>query len=70
MLSGHEIALALRSAYLSMHRQADAYFVAHGVTADQFVLLSALAEEDAVTRPERRSCSHAGCSSSAPLASS
>ena len=43
---GHEIAMALRSAYWAMHRRADALLARHRVTADQFVLLSLLSEED------------------------
>jgi DNA-binding MarR family transcriptional regulator len=43
---GHEIAMALRAAYWAMHRRADAVLARHGVTADQFVLLSLLSEED------------------------
>ena len=45
MVEGHDIAMALRAAYWSMHRQADAVLAPHGVTADQFVLLSLLAED-------------------------
>ena len=44
--------MQLRGAYLSMHRQANAQFAQFGVTADQFVLLTALAEEDAVTQQD------------------
>jgi DNA-binding MarR family transcriptional regulator len=46
----HDLAMALRGAYLTMHRRADAYLARHGVTADQFVLLNLLAEESAVTQ--------------------
>src|SRR5437868_2636813 len=61
MTSGHEIALALRAAYLALHRQSDAHFARHGVTADQFVLLATLAEGDALTQQElaRRASSDA-----------
>ncbi|HZV03825.1 MAG TPA: MarR family transcriptional regulator [Gemmataceae bacterium] len=52
MTSGREIARALRAAYLALHRQTNDCFAKHGVTADQFVLLSALAEADAVTQQE------------------
>lgn len=44
--------MALRSAYLSMHRQTDARLSSWGVTADQFVVLSALAEAEALTQRE------------------
>jgi DNA-binding MarR family transcriptional regulator len=52
MSIGHELAMALRSAYLAMHRQADAALAHFGVTADQFVLLAALAEAEALTQRE------------------
>jgi DNA-binding MarR family transcriptional regulator len=52
MTSGREIARALRAAYLTLHRQTNACFAKDGVTADQFVLLAALADEDAVTQQE------------------
>jgi DNA-binding MarR family transcriptional regulator len=52
MADGHELAMALRAAYLAMHRRSDARFARHGVTADQFVLLVALAGSDAVTQRE------------------
>lgn len=43
MTTGHDLALALRAAYLALHRRSEAAFARHGVTADQFVLLAALA---------------------------
>src|SRR5579859_5187478 len=52
MTSGREVARALRSAYLALHRQTNACFAKDGVTADQFVLLAVLAEADAVTQQE------------------
>lgn len=53
MTSGQEIALALRSAYLALHRRTDARFAPHGVTADQFVLLATLARKgQALTQRE------------------
>jgi DNA-binding MarR family transcriptional regulator len=53
MPTGHELALALRAAYLALHRQSDAHFARQGVTADQFVLLAALAEGgDAMTQQD------------------
>jgi DNA-binding MarR family transcriptional regulator len=52
MTSGREIARALRAAYLALHRQTNDCFANDGVTADQFVLLSALADEDAITQQE------------------
>src|SRR5579859_5431406 len=52
MTSGREIARALRAAYLALHRQTNDCFARDGVTADQFALLSALADADAVTQQE------------------
>jgi DNA-binding MarR family transcriptional regulator len=52
MTSGHEMARTLRAAYLALHRQTNDCFARDGVTADQFVLLSALADADAVTQQE------------------
>ena len=51
--SGCEIARALRAAYLALHRQTNECFAKGEVTADQFVLLSALADSNAVTQQER-----------------
>ena len=34
MNTGHELAMALRAAYLAMHRRSDARFARHGVTAN------------------------------------
>jgi DNA-binding MarR family transcriptional regulator len=50
MVDGHELAMALRTAYLALHRRADAALSRYGVTADQFVVLAALANGDAVTQ--------------------
>jgi MarR family transcriptional regulator, lower aerobic nicotinate degradation pathway regulator len=52
MTSGHEVARALRAAYLALHRQTNDCFAQDGVTADQFVLLAALADADAVTQQD------------------
>ncbi|WP_372725983.1 MarR family winged helix-turn-helix transcriptional regulator [Novipirellula sp.] len=46
------IPMRLRRAYLTMHRVAQAHFARFDVTADQFVLLSLLAEEDGITQSE------------------
>ena len=59
MPEGHEIAMALRTAYLAMHRQANLAFEPGEITADQFVVLYALAEYDSSTQQElalRASC--------------
>ena len=47
-----ELPMALRAAYLSLHRQSDAKFAKHGVTADQFVLLATLSRGQALTQRE------------------
>lgn len=52
MRSGSEVPRALRAAYLALHRQTNDCFAKDGVTADQFVLLAALAESDAVTQQD------------------
>jgi MarR family transcriptional regulator, lower aerobic nicotinate degradation pathway regulator len=61
MTSGHEIAMGLRAAYWSMHRQTNAHLASQDATAEQFVLLSLLAEWDGTTQQElcRRACSDA-----------
>jgi DNA-binding MarR family transcriptional regulator len=43
MTAGHDLAIALRAAYLALHRRSEAAFAPYGVTADQFVLLATLA---------------------------
>jgi DNA-binding MarR family transcriptional regulator len=56
---GHELAMMLRAAYLAMHRRTDAGLARWGVTADQFVVLAALAKADALRQRElgaRTSC--------------
>jgi DNA-binding MarR family transcriptional regulator len=52
MISGREVARALRAAYLALHRQTNDCFAKDGVTADQFAMLSALADADAVTQQD------------------
>ena len=49
---GHEIAMTLRAAYMALHRQTDAALVRRGLTADQFVVLTALAGGEARTQRE------------------
>jgi len=44
--------MGLRTAYWTMHRQTDACLAKYGVTANQFVLLYLLAEEDGVTQQQ------------------
>jgi DNA-binding MarR family transcriptional regulator len=61
MASGHDIAMELRAAYRAMHRQTEASLARRGLTADQFVLLAPLAEQDGITQHElvRRASSDA-----------
>lgn len=47
-----ELPLALRSAYMTLHRRSDAVFMEYGITADQFVLLATLARGQAMTQRE------------------
>jgi DNA-binding MarR family transcriptional regulator len=46
----HDLAMALRGAYKTMHRKADSFFIKYGVTADQYVLLHILDKESAITQ--------------------
>jgi len=61
MASGHDIAMALRAAYWAMHRRTEASLRERGITADQFVLLFLLTEQDGITQQElvRRASSDA-----------
>ena len=52
MATQDELPMALRSAYLALHRRSEARFAPHGVTADQFVLLATLARGQALTQRE------------------
>lgn len=47
-----ELPLALRAAYLALHRKTDARFAKLSVTADQFVLLASLSDGLALTQSE------------------
>lgn len=52
METRHDIPMGLRSAYLSMHRQTTAHVEPCGITADQFVLMVLLSEEDGITQQQ------------------
>jgi DNA-binding MarR family transcriptional regulator len=54
-----ELPRLLRAAYFGMHRISDAHFASHGVTADQFVVLACLAEQDAIMQKD---LAHLACS--------
>jgi DNA-binding MarR family transcriptional regulator len=47
-----KMGMRMRGAYLSMHRRFNAHFLRFGATADQFVVLTLLAEEDGITQQE------------------
>lgn len=52
MKNSSELPMALRAAYLAMHRQSDAQFAKYGITADQFVLLATLSRGKVLTQRE------------------
>src|SRR5947207_10865747 len=52
MTSRAELPMALRAAYMALHRRSDARFASDGVTADQFVLLATLDRGHALTQRE------------------
>lgn len=52
METERELPLALRAAYLALHRRTDARFAKLKVTADQFVLLASLSDGQALTQSE------------------
>jgi DNA-binding MarR family transcriptional regulator len=51
-ITAHQLAMALRIAYLTLHRQTNVALARSLITADQFVVLTALAEERAITQRE------------------
>lgn len=46
------IPMRLRRAYLTMHRVAQAHFAEFGITVDQYVLMSVLAEAEGIIQTE------------------
>src|SRR5947209_242074 len=46
------LGMRLRGAYLTFHRRANAHFEPYGLTADQFVVLTLLAEAEGLTQRE------------------
>jgi len=52
MTSKTRLPIALRAAYLALHRRSEAQFAPYDVTADQFVLLATLARGNALTQRE------------------
>ena len=47
-----DFSMHLRRAYLSMHRRANANFARYGLTADQYVVLTALARAGSATQQD------------------
>ena len=52
MSDNDRLPMALRAAYLALHRRSETRFAGFGVTADQFVLLATLERGDALTQRE------------------
>ena len=52
MMTNSDIPIALRGAYLALHRRSETQFAPHGITADQFVLLATLSRGHALTQRE------------------
>jgi DNA-binding MarR family transcriptional regulator len=52
MTAKSELPMALRAAYLALHRRSEAQFASLGVTADQFVLLATLSRGQVLTQRE------------------
>jgi DNA-binding MarR family transcriptional regulator len=52
MKRGHDLAMGLRMAYWALHRRTDESLAKRGVTANQFVLLALLMEEDGITQQD------------------
>jgi len=50
MTTNSDIPIALRAAYLALHRRSETQFATHDVTADQFVLLATLSRGHALTQ--------------------
>ncbi len=47
-----ELPMALRAAYMAMHRRTENEFAKYGITADQFVLLATLSRGEPMTQRE------------------
>jgi DNA-binding MarR family transcriptional regulator len=52
MKRSHDLAMGLRTAYWALHRRTDESLIKRGVTANQFVLLALLMEEDGITQQD------------------
>lgn len=62
-----QLGMKLRAAYLTMHRRFQARLTKWGVTADQFVVLSVLAEEDGIIQKELTSRTFSDANTTAAL---
>lgn len=51
-IAGHQLAMSLRCAYLTMHRMTNACFAEFGLSADSFTVLTILVEYGAMTQKE------------------
>ena len=51
---GHQLAMRLRAAYAHLRRRSNVAFSSFGMTADQYVVLTALAQEGAATQQQTR----------------
>lgn len=51
-LAGHDFCTRLRATYLTVHRRANVIFARFKLTADQFVLLTILAESNGIAQKE------------------
>jgi len=52
MKRGHDLAMGLRMAYWALHRRTDESLAKHSVTANQFVLLALLTDDDGITQQD------------------
>lgn len=52
MMTKNEIPMALRAAYMALHRRTESQLDSHEVTADQFVLLATLDRGESLTQRE------------------
>src|SRR5262245_26617830 len=50
MHAGYEFGMLLRKAYLTFHRRANARMLKLGITADQFVAMSVVAQDEGLTQ--------------------
>jgi DNA-binding MarR family transcriptional regulator len=51
-MPSHGLAMALRLAYLAVHRRMDAVMSVHSVVADQFIVLKTISDNEGVSQKE------------------